>query len=99
MSLYQLSEDAEQDLKEVARYTLNKWGKNYLNDYRKGLKQTFDRLVDVAPNHPFPDVFPDLCVFKYRFHYIFYLIEAKPVIVGVIHERRDIVSRLSERLS
>lgn len=43
---------------------------------------------------------PELYVTKYRYHFIFYLhkIDQKPLIIGVIHEQRDLVNRLSERL-
>ena len=49
----------------------------------------------------FSDDFPELLVTKYKYHFIFYLAESmeKPVIIGVIHERRDIVKRLTERLT
>lgn len=102
MQPYELSIDAENDLQEVARYTLNTWGKKTLEKYRSGLKNTFKAIAkSEVPKRVFSKAFPDLLVSKYRYHYIFYLTEnrAKPVIIGVIHEKRDIVSRLSERLS
>jgi toxin ParE1/3/4 len=102
MQTYELTEDAEQDLREVARYTLNRWGKEILQQYRNGLKATFEAIVaNDVPVSSFSRTFPDLLVTKYRHHYIFYLKKSlpKPVIVGVIHERRDIVNRLSERLA
>ena len=94
MAAYELSEDAEQDLRDVARYTLRKWGKNALQQYRAGLKRTFETLTEPYPKHPFPDTFPDVCVAKYRYHYIFYLQDDIPIIIGVIQERRDVVNRL-----
>ena len=39
MLSYELSADAEIDLKEVARYTINKWGEKALQQYRSGLKE------------------------------------------------------------
>ncbi|MGI9287515.1 MAG: type II toxin-antitoxin system RelE/ParE family toxin [Pseudomonadales bacterium] len=102
MTPYQLTKDAENDLREVARYTLNKWGKEMLQEYRSGLKNTFKKIGnnDVRKRQ-FSKEFPALLVTKYRYHFIFYLSEnfEKPTIVGVIHERRDIVNRLAERLS
>ena len=85
---YEFTKDAEKDLREVAQYTLNKWGKKALAEYRDGLKATFSKT------------FPQLLVTKYKYHFIFYITEGmtKPVIIGVIHEKRDIVNRLSERL-
>lgn len=38
---YELLKDAEADLREVARYTLKKWGKDALGIYRSGLNKTF----------------------------------------------------------
>lgn len=37
MKRYELTRDAEQDLREVARYTLSKWGKGLFHEYRNGL--------------------------------------------------------------
>tara|TARA_B110000211_G_C13660050_1_gene369804 strand:+ start:360 stop:539 length:180 start_codon:yes stop_codon:yes gene_type:complete len=39
--LYKLTRDAENDLREVARYTLSSWGASTLKTYRKGLVKTF----------------------------------------------------------
>lgn len=102
MQPYELSKDAEQDLREVARYTLNRWGKEILAQYRKGPKETFKAIAaDDVPKRAFSKIYPDLMVTKYKCHYIFYLKDCHPktVIIGVIHERRDIVSRLGERLT
>lgn len=101
MALYELTKDAENDLREVAHYTLKQWGKEALERYRGGIKKTFQ---DIGQNkiikRQFSEHYPELLVTKYKYHYIFYLTEnlSKPVIIGVIHERRDIVNRLSERL-
>ena len=102
MKNYRLTKDAERDLREVARYTLKQWGKAMFQGYRGGLKKTFE---DIGKNNTisrqFSDDFPELLVTKYKYHFIFYLAESmeKPVIIGVIHERRDIVKRLTERLT
>ncbi len=41
---YKLSLDAEQELQEIARYTLNNWGKNLFYRYRNGLKKRFNDI-------------------------------------------------------
>jgi len=99
---FELTKDAEKDLREVARYTLNRWGREKLREYRDGLIKLFEEIgKNNVTKRQFSDHFPELLVAKYRYHYIFYLTEnvTKPIIIGVIHERRDIVSRLTERLS
>ncbi|MCG8489289.1 MAG: type II toxin-antitoxin system RelE/ParE family toxin [Chromatiales bacterium] len=73
-----------------------------LTRYRDGLKDTLKAIAtDGVYKRTFLKTFPGLMVTKYKYHYIFYLKDnlSKPVIIGVIHERRDIVSRLGERLS
>lgn len=99
---YEISPDAQRDLREVARYTGNKWGRKALDKYRNGLHSTFNAIGDGSVfKRTFTQKFPHLLVTKYRYHFVFYIREGveRPVIIGVIHERRDIVNRLTERLS
>lgn len=102
MRAYELSKDTEEDLREVARYTLATWGRDQLNEYRQGLKEVFDAIGHQAiVARKFSKNYPQLRVTKYRYHYIFFIAEGveKPIIIGVIHERRDIVNQLEERLT
>lgn len=102
MQPYELSKDAEEDLREVARYTLKKWNKEQLAEYRQGLKDTFHAIgVQDIVARQFSKNYPQLRVTKYRYHYVFYITEGveKPIIIGVIHERRDIVNQLAGRLT
>ena len=102
MPAYRLSKDARRDLQEITSYTLNKWGRDALEKYVGGLTKTFEAIGNGAVyRRSFSRRFPDLLVTKFRYHYVFYFTEGldKPGIIGVIHERRNIVSRLSERLT
>ncbi len=102
MQNYELSPTAEKDVREVVRYTLKKWGRNSLTKYIDGLKTTFGAIGDGSVRkQKFSDEFPELLVTRYRYHFVFYIREGlkTPVIIGVIHSRRDIVSRLNERLN
>ncbi len=76
-------------------------GKKALAEYRDGLKEAFSKIGGKkVRKSTFSKTFSQLLVTKYKYHFIFYIIEGmtKPVIIGVIHEKRDIVNRLSERL-
>lgn len=102
MQSYKLTRDAEQDLREVAEYTLNRWGKNLFIEYREGLKSTFESISSNSlQKRTFSNQFPDVFVTKYRYHYVFYFMNNPKqfIILGIIHEKRDLVSRLAERLS
>jgi toxin ParE1/3/4 len=71
--LYKLTRDAENDLREVARYTLSSWGVSTLKTYRKGLVKTFNDLSgNQSVGRYFSRRFPQLLVTRYRYHYIFY---------------------------
>tara|TARA_R110002049_G_scaffold69711_3_gene180534 strand:+ start:14358 stop:14672 length:315 start_codon:yes stop_codon:yes gene_type:complete len=101
MLSYVLTKEAEQGLRQIARYTLKHWGKDVLNQYRSGLEATFKAISNgEAQSHSLSNELPDIVVTKYRYHFVFYIEKKriKPVIIGVIHEKRDIVSRLAERL-
>lgn len=101
MQPYKLSAAAENDLIEIARYTLDNWGKEALEQYRVGLKNTFLNIANnKTPKRTFSAAFPDLLVSKYKYHYIFSISAntAPTVIIGIIHEKRNIVSHLNKRL-
>ncbi len=69
---YKLSLDAEQELQEIARYTLNNWGKNLFYRYRNGLKKRFNDIgKHKVIKKSFSERFPELYVTKYRYHFIF----------------------------
>ncbi|MEY4588769.1 MAG: hypothetical protein RL497_845 [Pseudomonadota bacterium] len=102
MTSYHLTCDAENDLREVARYTLDTWGTDIFDQYRAGLSNTFAAIGNgTLISRQFSVRYAQLRVTKYRYHYVFFVKEdaAKAIIIGVIHEKRDIVSRLQERLS
>ena len=98
---YQLSCDAENDLTEIARYTLSNWGRETFEEYRNGLKGIF---IDIGNNNviskSFSNKLPGLRVVKFKYHFIFYIVDNVPIpiIIGIIHEKRDLVKQLDLRL-
>jgi|TARA_R110000868_G_scaffold28940_11_gene107710 toxin ParE1/3/4 len=102
MCQYNITEDAELDLREIARYTLSKFGPKQLEAYRQALNSTFNAIGrnDVIQRQ-FSIKRLDLLVTKCQHHYVFYIVEGveKPTVIGVIHEARDIVVLLTSRLT
>ena len=99
---YVLSLQAEADLTEIAQYTLVKWGEQAFEQYRNGLKQIFSAIADGSVvSRTFSESLPSVLVVKYRHHFIFYLRRSHdiPIIIGIIHEKRDIVALLAKRLT
>jgi toxin ParE1/3/4 len=102
MRQYNITEDAEQDLREIARYTLSKFGPKQLEAYRQALNSTFNAIGrNEVIQCQFSIKRSDLLVTKCQHHYVFYIVEGvdKPTIIGVIHEARDIVVLLAPRLT
>jgi plasmid stabilization system protein ParE len=102
MPEYELTTFAEDDLKSIARYTLDTWGLEQAKRYERVL---VTRFRQIAKGHISPRAFlshrPDLLFTHCEHHYIFYRPrEAQcPLILAVFHERMDLMQRLKGRLS
>lgn len=99
---YELTPDAERDLREIARYTLRQWGARQQRRYASLLEAGFRALAQrrIVPR-PFFPAYPDVFVSHCEHHYIFYLHPEgqKPRIFAVFHENMDLLARLAERLA
>jgi plasmid stabilization system protein ParE len=98
---YELTPDAERDLREIARYTLRQWGVRQQRRYASLLEAGFRAIAQrrVAPR-AFSLAYADVFVSHCEHHYIFYLHpeSQKPRILAVFHENMDLLTRLAERL-
>lgn len=101
MKAYVLTDAAEADLREIIRYTRRQWGDAQVRSYVAGLERGIERLAkgegafsELAAIHP--GLRMALC----EHHYVFCLPrEAAPaLIVALLHERMDLMSRVAERL-
>ncbi len=99
---YELTALAEEDLKSIARYTIDTWGLKQAKRYESLLA---DRFQKIAQGRITPKVFlshrPDLLFTHCEHHYIFYCTRnnQSPLILAVCHERMDLMQRLKNRLS
>ncbi len=100
MKTYKITDDAKNDLIEIAQYTLNKWGKKSFNEYRVGLEGIFDTIANrTVIQRKISEKLPNVFVTKYKYHFIFYIYENNnAIIIAVIHEKRDILKHLTHRL-
>jgi toxin ParE1/3/4 len=101
MQLYVLTSSVEDDLKDIARYTLKQWGKNQSLHYANLLETCFLEIADRTPHsRSFSVRYPQIRVARCEHHYIFYIHPEgrRPCIIAVLHERMDKVARLKNRL-
>ncbi len=101
MPAYELSIAAQDDLKSIARYTVEKWGLKQAKRYEAWLVKGFRKI---SKGHLPPRAFlshrPDLLFTRCEHHYIFYVLrkEQPPLILAVFHENMDLMQRLKNRL-
>lgn len=98
---YILSLSAEADLRDIIRYTRQQWGDTQARQYLAALEGCIERLA--AGQGIFKDMtalHPGLRLVHCRHHYIFCLPrDHEPaLIVAILHERMDLLTRLSGRL-
>ena len=89
---------AQDDLKNIGRYTERTWGKAQRNLYLKSLETRFKWLADnpLLGRHR-----TDICEGYYSFpegqHVVFYLIGSEALdIIGIPHKDMDTISYFSE---
>jgi len=99
---YELTILAEEDMRDIARYTIDKWGIAQAERYEALLSKRFQ---EIAQGVITPRIFlkrrPDLLFTYCEHHYIFYWQpkdKVKPIILAVLHERMDLMQRLKNRL-
>jgi len=101
MPPYELSAAAQDDLREIARYTLKQWGKAQSFIYAGSLDLCFVEIAaHTRHSRPILESQPTLRVSRCEHHLVFYLHpKAKPpTIIGVLHERMDLLQHLKSRL-
>ena len=99
---YELTPLAEDDLKDIARYTVKEWGKKQSLRYAELLENRFIEIADRIPySRSFSKRYPQVMVNRCEHHYIFYIHHdgKAPCIIAVLHENMDMLSRLGNRLN
>ncbi len=98
---YILTHSAVADLREVVRYTLKTWGEPQCQAY---IAQIEEAAEELALGHGVykrrDDLLPGLRVRRAGHHYVFCLPDddQPALILGILHERMDLIARLQERL-
>lgn len=98
MADYSLSRRADDDIADIANYTIENSGLEQARRYRDGLERCFQMLA----KHPLrgrsaEDLAPSLRRLKYESHVIFYLPHHGGVLIArVLHQRMDFESHSME---
>jgi toxin ParE1/3/4 len=99
MPSYELTLAAEEDLRGIWRYTFETWGPEQADKYLDQLEDCFDSIWSRRTSPKSLPQLPDgVCVHRCQHHYIFWIVIDIPVVIAVLHEKMDVVQRLSDRL-
>ena len=101
MSNYEITLEAKKDLKNIARYTDDTWGRNQTRAYERKLIAGFDKIGrGNFVERKFKKAGPDIFLMHCEHHFIFYLRRksSNPVIFAVLHEHMDLINQIKLRL-
>ena len=101
MPVYELAETADADIQAIARYTISTWGVDQARRYEALLESHFRAIgSEKARTRVFLKRRPELLVSRIEHHYVFHLVRENqcPLILAVLHEKMDLMSRLRNRL-
>ncbi|MBF0454987.1 MAG: type II toxin-antitoxin system RelE/ParE family toxin [Magnetococcales bacterium] len=94
---YRITPRTQEDLKNIGRYTLKKWGNKQRDNYLQSIAKRFEWLV----KHPDKgrhrsDVQEGYFSYPQGSHVIFYLLREDGIdIIGIPHQRMDVMSYFS----
>lgn len=98
MSSFTVSKAAHTDIRSIARYTQDTWGRDQRRRYLDGLNEKFEMLA-AAPEMAAErrDFRPPVRIHHYEKHLIIYVISGSGIlIVRVLHQSQDVPAQLSE---
>jgi toxin ParE1/3/4 len=102
MPPYDLTPAAAADLREIARYTLRRWGARQQQRYARQLAACFRRIAEGrARSRAFSERYTQVWAARCQRHYGFLVHpeRQKPLMLAVLHEQMDLLAKLGERLS
>lgn len=95
---YRITPRAAEDLRNIARYTLQRWGRKQRDIYLSAIDRRFSWLAE-NPNlgKSRPDVSDAYYSYPQGSHVIFYLVREDGIdIIGVPHQRMDVLNYFSD---
>ncbi|MBK5937724.1 type II toxin-antitoxin system RelE/ParE family toxin [Halochromatium roseum] len=99
---YILSRGAAEDLREITRYTHRERGTEQCRAYLQQIENAATELaLGEGVFRTRDDLYPGVRVRRAGHHYIFCLPrpDEPALILAILHERMDLIARLSERLA
>ena len=99
MAEYRLSEEAQNDLRKIQRYTLETWGKDQAKQYLIELALKFEQLAAMPGlGREREDIKVGVRSFRVRHHTLYYREKPNGIeIVRVLHPSMDVEQNFEQR--
>lgn len=101
MPSFEKAAAVDEDIKSIVTYTAERWGIPQVRKYMAGLEVKMEEFAQGAAHSKSLDHLIDgLKVIRYEHHYIFGVtrIDAPMLIIAILHEKMDMITRLKKRL-
>ena len=99
MNNYDLTLAAEEDLRSIWDYTFGRWGIDQADTYLDQIEACCAAISERSARERANDTLPeDIRVLRCEHHYIFWITGDRPIVIAILHERMDLVNRLTDRL-
>ena len=98
---YALLPEAEADLRTIIRYTRAEWGDAQTRNYVAQLTRCIETVAEgKRTGKDLSEIHPGLRMVRCQHHYIFCLPRANAIalVVAILHERMDLITRVADRL-
>lgn len=98
MPIFTVSKAASRDIRSIARYTQDRWGKDQRRCYLDGLNQKFELLAERPTlTTERKDFSPPVRIHHHEKHLIVYMTTDNGIlIVRVLHQSQDVPEQLSD---
>lgn len=99
MKTYDLTLAAEDDLRNIWQYTYETWGLDQAEKYLDQVEACCEAIGEGrARSKSFDELPDDVRIYRCQHHYIVWLADDRRIIIAILHERMDLVRRLTGRL-
>lgn len=97
---YILTTTAEAELRDIIAYSFERWGDRQAEIYSANLLACMNAIAGGRGTFLDLRLHPDLRMLKCGHHYIFCLLrqDSPSLVIALLHERMDIMTRLDDRL-
>ena len=99
MRTYDLALAAEEDLRDIWRYTYDTWGVDQAEKYFDQIEACCEAIGEGrVRSRSFNKLPNDVRIHRCEHHYVVWLDGERPIIVAILHERMNFVRGLKDRL-